>query len=136
MQYVGERTPGGANRRRADLGRTADADEHLRFSAATGLSAHDLAAGVQSIHARQCARRETRRSAFEEHAGKRLTASQCVLAAVIVGRQDKYVRVIAVDLRSPIIVSVGGEAPRATSTCEASAREGNALDGTPSSVPE
>ena len=109
VQHVGQRTPGSVNRWRADLGGTADADEHLRFSATSGQSAHDLAAGVYLDHVGQSAGREARRGAFEEHAGKRLTASQGVFAAVVVGRQDKYVRVVAVDLWSPVTTSVAGE---------------------------
>jgi len=98
VQHVSQRTPGRANKRRADLGGTTDADEHLRFSAASGETAHDLAAGVQLDHVRQSAGRQTCSGAFEEYAGERLTASQCVVAAVVVGRQDEDVRVIAVDL--------------------------------------
>ena len=52
LQHVGQRTPGSANSRRADLGGTANADEYLRFGAASGETA-DRSRGWRA--ARSCA---------------------------------------------------------------------------------
>lgn len=112
FQHFAERTSRGVSRSRAGLVSTANADQYLRFGSAASEPAHYLAAVMPLDHMGERTSCETGCGAFQQHAGQRLTAFQCVFAAVVEGRQHKNFRVIAIDLRAAVTASVDGEITR------------------------
>ena len=61
---------------------------------------------MQLDHVGQRAGRETCRCAFQQHARKDLTASQRVVMTIVIGRQDKHLRVISIELRTTVAEAV------------------------------